>query len=368
MTLLSHASPFRSTASALFAVPLCGFLVAGGPSYAPEADATDTQYWEVAHTMSFDEITVELESREEVGIPEIEMEATRSRTVTMDQVHEAAKDGAPTSLRRSFVELEDSLEGRFVIEEEGVAETLDADVEGALADQSVRLSWSDDDEAWSMEFVDEDGEPAEGSADDLAGLVADAHLGGLLANLEEPSEGASWTADAAVLAALVCPGGKMHTGINVSSAGERGIEPAIAGLDPLLGMELWELLGGEAAELEGGIECKVSSLSSDTMVTALAVDVTSTCDVGEKLAGWLENLDMPMEVDVSRGEAVLQAEGQGSVTWDLKTGLPVKLELELQLAYTMEREATLTIPGEEEDVITSVVTLSGTLNSKMSAE
>ena len=368
MNLASRPSSHRLSTYALLAMPLYGLTLAGGPSYAPEAGASDTQYWEVTHTLSFVEVAVELASGEEVQIPEIEMETTRARSLTMDQVHEAAKDGRPTSLRRTFVELEDDMEGRFVIEEESVAEALDAEVEGALADQSVRLSWSDENEEWSVIFVDADGGPTDGPTSDLEGLIADAHLGGLLTDLEEPSEGARWTADAAVLAALVCPGGKTHTGVNVNSAAERGAEPALAGLDPLLGMELWELFGDEAAKLEGGIECKVASMSGDAMVMALDVDVTSTCDVSEKLAEWVESAELPFTGEVIEGEATLQAEGEGSVTWDLKTGLPAKVELELELSYTMEREASFAIPGQGEDEISTKVELAGTLRSTMSAE
>ncbi len=368
MNLRLHAPSLRSSAYALLAIPLCGFMVSGGPSYAPEPEASDTQSWEVTHSMSLAEITVELASGNDVPSPEIEMKATRSRTVTMDQVHESAQDGAPTSLRRSFVGLEDSLEGSFSIKEDDLAETLDAKVESLLTDQSVRLTWSDEDEEWSAVFVDEDGEAAEGSPDDLAGLVADAHLGGLLANLEEPREKATWTADATVLAALVCPGGKLHAEVNVSSSGERGMEPALVGLDPLLGMELWDLLGDEAAEFDGGIDCQVLAMSSDVMSMGLKVDVTSTSDVSEKLARWIKDAGMPWPVDVSRGEAVLQAEGQGSVTWNLKTGLPVKVDLELELAYTLQREAAFSIPGQEDDVITTEVNLIGTLSSTMTAE
>ncbi len=368
MTSTLRRPPVRPSASAILALPLCALAVSGGPGYAPEPDAADTQYWEVTHTLSLDDITVELSNDDDVEVPEIEMEATRTRTVTMEQVHETAAMGAPTSLRRTFVDLDDGIEGSFLIEEEDISETLEAEVEGDLADRSIRLRYSEEEEDWARSFVDEDGEEADGPVEALEGLAADAHLGGLLAGLEDSSEGASWTADPAALVALVSPGGKTYSGVAVSSAAERGMEPALAGLDPLLGMELWELLGGPAAELEGEIECQVKSVTDQAMVVSFNVDVTSTCDVAEKHASWVENLDMPIGVEVTSAEATLHSQGEGSVTWDLKTNLPVKVELELELGYKLMREAALAIPGEEEAVLSTEINLVGKLQSTMSVE
>jgi hypothetical protein len=350
------------------AVPLGALAVSAGPGYQPEAGASDTQYWEVTHTFSLDGLSVELSNGDDVEVPEIEMDATRTRTVTMEQIHEASGEGAPTSLRRSFVDLDDAIEGSIVIEGDDVSEVLDAEVEGDLADRSVRLAKSDDDGEWSRAFVDEEGEETEGPAEALKHLVADSHLGGLMLGPEEASEGASWTADPEVLAALVAPGGKTHTGVTASSAGERGMEPALAGLDPLLGMDLWELLGGPAADLDGEIGCKVVSSTTEALMVEFNVEVTSTCDVSEKLTGWIESVELPFPVEVTSGEAILEAEGKGTVTWDLQTNLPVKLELDLELAYQLNREATIEIPGQDEAVLSSNFELVGTLSSAMSAE
>ncbi|MEM8710842.1 MAG: hypothetical protein AAGG01_07815 [Planctomycetota bacterium] len=361
--------PMRPYTPALapFAAASIGVTFLGGLAYAPEEGAQDTQYWSVTHTLELQEIDASLSNDDPINVPEIEMRTTRSRTLALEQKHVAASDGLPDRLRRSFVEVDDSLEGVFNIPSDSVAETLDAAVEIDLEDRTVQFVRTDD--GWKKTFVDEDGEETSGPADALEELRPDANLGGLLSELDDPAEGATWTADASALIALIAPAGGLGESVEVSSVGERGMEPVMAGLDPLLGMDLHHLVAGAAdGSLSGEIECKVASLSGDEAVIEINVDVTANRDASERVKGWLEGFDGPMSVEVSSAAAELTAAGGGKVTWSVATGLPTSVDLELDLTYRIEREATLTMPDDGEVVLTTIFDLAGTLKSEMSAE
>jgi hypothetical protein len=358
-----------SSLTPVAALAALGLGQLGGLSYAPEAGAVDTQYWTVTHTLELQELDVTLSTDDPVGVPEIEMTTTHTRTLALEQLHGAAAEGVPMKLRRTFADVEEGLDGEFTIAEESVSERLDASIEIDLQDLSVRFERADADGEWERSFVDEDGEKTDGPEDALAGLTPDADLGGLLKNLKEPEDGATWTADASTLVALVAPGGDLGASVEVTSAGERGMEPALAGLDPLLGMDLHHLLAGDSqGSLAGEIECKVVSFDDAQAVIAIEVDVTATRDVTDRVSAWIEGLDESMPVEVASANANLTATGEGVVTWDLATGLPVAVELELELTYHIERVANLEIPGEGEVVLTSEFDLAGTLESKMTAE
>ncbi len=344
-------------------------MALGGMSYSPDAGATDTQYWSVTHSLELQDISVELSSDDPVNVPEISMASTRARTIVMDQLHGRAANGEPALLRRTFVEVEDDLEGHLTIESDDYDEALDATFEGDLADRSVRFELVEEGGEWERTFVDEDGEETDGPKEALEYLAPDAHLAGLLKEMGEAKKGASWQADAAVLVAFVAPGGKLHLSVDAPSAADRGEQPVLAGLDPLLGMDLWELLAGDSdGELTGGIDCQLTSMEEDRAVIEIKVDVSASRDVSAKLEEWITGLETPFGIEVSSGTATLDATGEGEVTWNLKTGLPVAVELELELAYRLDRTADLEMPDGSEAVLTSAYDLAGSLEASMSAE
>ena len=371
MPLLQHQSLSRKGATGI----ACGVLLVSAHSlsdlaYSPEAGATDSQYWEVSHTLEVQEVEASLSDDSDVQVPELEMRTSRTRALTLDQVHEASAKGAPTSLRRTFVEVEEGLTGTFQIPSDGLDELVDAAIDSPLEDLGVRLAWDPSKAEWTRTFVDEDGEEADGEADLLVGLQADAHLGGILTALGDVKVGERFDAGPRTLLALVVPGGDLGAPIECSPAGDRGMEPIMAGLDPLLGMDLYDILAGEAeGGLEGEIGCRVLEVTEGKSAKIeLTVDVTATRDVADRVAPWTDSMPEGTSATVVKADATMGFTGEGTLLWNLESGLPAKLELNLELSYGLEREAEIEIPGSEVLVLSTSFQFGGELTSKMTAE
>ncbi|MEM1448032.1 MAG: hypothetical protein AAGI22_02920 [Planctomycetota bacterium] len=362
----------RHPVAALGAVPLAWAVLGAPLQYAPESGARDEQSWSVRHSLALVELSLETGDGEPANAPEMTMKATRSRSLTIAQVHDEAADGAPVVLTRTYGEVEESIDASFMIPNDGLDETLDASIDAPLDDVTVRFRWDEDEDDWSRSLVDESGEETEGQEDAIARLAVDAHLAGLLDELEEAEEGASWEAEPQAIAALVLPGGGLGGALDASPSDDRPFESHAAGVDPLLGMDLHLLLLGESeGEVSGDLRCTLKELPKDDAGNAtigIEVDLTATRDITEHVLPWLDALTDDVAVDLSSASATLRMQGAGEVEWNVATGLPTSVSLDLTLAYTLEREAELVTPGGDEIVILTTVELEGDLSSEMSTD
>jgi len=119
--------------------------------------------------------------------------------VVTDEILEV-EDGRPTDLRRTFDEL-----SQTSTDSDGENEA-ERGMTSDFEDVTVRFLWDDDDEEYSVEFVDED---TELDADLLEWLHEDMDLRAILPGYEV-EEGDSWEIDQAAYLPLMWPGGLLE--------------------------------------------------------------------------------------------------------------------------------------------------------------
>ncbi|MFT5049934.1 MAG: hypothetical protein ACI8QZ_001327 [Chlamydiales bacterium] len=264
---------------------------------------------------------------------EMEFSIEETRTVVLVDEYLELGEGRPTKLRRTYDEL--SVESVESSDGPRGSDGQSSKDESALEGTSVLFTWDADEEEYSVEFDDE-----EGDGDLLEALVADADLLMFLPD-GEVEEGDSWDVDAILINALLAPGGLM------SFMDEDGDS-----IDTELALEIDENVEGEiTATFEGLRDVDGRELA----VISLEIDVTTEGDEEtENEAGVTEasSVELAMELegellwDIDAGHIVgydISGDVESTVTTTGSFG-EQDFEREMELAGTM----TLTLEVETE--------------------
>jgi hypothetical protein len=331
----------------------CTFtLLAGQPAsrelvFAPEEGSSLIRRFVYTSEGALDDMSLEVDGEDltaMIGEMGIDVESTLTYAVTDDFVE--VEDGKILQLTRTFEELGSETEAN--IEVAMSSETTDASASSELVGSTVLFTW--DEETEEYEVTSEDGDDLD--QDLLDGLEMSMDLSSLLPP-DEVEEGDRWEVEMEGLFSLVAPGGDLALRPNEEL-------PEMEGLDPEMIQNMMADYRDRAFELmeewvDGEIEATFTGVREidgrDHGVITLSIDFAIEADmaaIGQSgLDAILEQLELPVEVDVSVNEAQMTGEttGEGELLWDLEGGFGRELQLSVDYEFAMEIEISADMEG-----------------------
>ena len=284
---------------------------------------------------------------------EIDMSNITSLHFTDQYVH--VKDGRPTEFVRTYETLSNSVE---TSQANAVTGSMDSTVlsDSELEDSAVRFTWDSEEQAYVVNFADED---SGGDEELLENLTARADL---LEFLPESgvARGDTWEVDVDVILLLMAPGGDVKLV-------PLDLEDSPMGQDPMADVSFSEMMG----DIEGEISAEYMGLTEIDGVSFASLKITISVNSANDLTDMLQETasEMGQEgVDI-RFDAVdveMAIEGEGSLLWDVKGGHFASFELSADLEQIMDMSMSLQTPmGNME--MEQTISMSGSMEFDFSA-
>jgi hypothetical protein len=274
----------------------------------------------------------------------------------------AMADGRLAKLERRFETLGSDMS--FSVEAGGESDDQEMPGSSELEGEAVVFTWNADEQDYDVAW-------AEGSSGDdelLEGLEEEADLRWMLP-AGEVSVGEGWEVDTAALRHLIMPGGDMR----ILPEGEEMDEDM---------MRMMENLGAEAEELyakimAGRMTATLTAIreEGDSRLAEIALDVEieSSNDFAsmaqEIITTAIEESgeDIPVEFSVEMADVELQYDAQGTLLWDLGTGVVRALDLSGDFSIAIDAAFTVNAMGEEHAAEFSIE-MGGTSEFEVAAE
>lgn len=316
----------RTTATLVAALTLSRGATEAELSFHPAKDSRARKEFSESVTWRITELT-QLLNGEPVTGPTPEITGSSEREwVALDQYVELAT-GRPKRLDRKFEKLRG--QSRLDFEVSGMSENVATPLVSPLEGVSVEFDCSEE-SACKARFAE--GSTAPSTL--LDGLAEDLDLRALLP-LEDVGVEDRWTIDAALLARVLAPGGKLALGP------ERGSIAASELLDPLeIATTVLCALSETSEELSGEVEALWRETREDDGRALAVIELewksAAKCDASKRALELMEAADAPTQRKDCALEFAVDSEGRGELVWDLAAGRAHAFELELESTLACE--------------------------------
>lgn len=271
---------------------------------------------------------VQIFNGEPVSAPSPEISGSNTREFTVLDRYAELSASRPKLLRRTYEALSGAMKLEFEVQ--GMAESVAAASSSPLAGLQVEFECGDGDSACRARFA------AEGAGDTalLVGLAEDLDLRAFL-----PAEDVGvedwWNVDAAHLARVLAPGGRL------SLDPDKGSIPPSELLDPLeVATTMLCTLAENIGELGGDVTAKWSETKQidGRSVAVIEIDWSSSSKDAhaDRARAMLGAAGSTSERTAPAVDFEVASEGKGQLLWDLAAGRAHSFELELDSTIAAE--------------------------------
>ncbi len=254
-------------------------------------------------------------------LPELEVTMAESRDLVFTDHYAEVSSGRVALLRRSFDRIEEQHQSSQSLSGQGMDDAAELATTGSsrLEDETVLFRWDGDEEQYTAQYPDEDGDPAL-----LEGLEFAADFVALLPE-DEVEAGDSWRVDGEVFACLVTPGGDLS--VEYEGDDEESLNE-----------------GEREVTYEGSLELTLKGIFEEDGRRIASVEIE-----GEVIETQVQRTDLA-NVPVADGTAVqtvtLEHALEGELEWDLEAGHLLSLQLESSIDATLEVVRDADQPGQ----------------------
>ena len=310
-------------------------------AWAPKDGTQLTKDFVTTSTITLESMVMDMggQAQENEGV---EVAVETSARVTFTDTYSSNDERAPQSISREFTAITRTMDAEVI--DGGDDASFENEAEHGLSGQTVVFKRDDDE--WQASFPD----GQEGKAEWLEGLTAEADLAAFLPE-EKVAEGDSWKVDAESLLALLRPAG---TALAMPDEVPDGADGEGATFCPFMDpAQAAEAFGGEVSvDWESTEEVDGARIATLKITADVTLESDATARLRDHANALGTSAEMPPFEEVSLSASW---EAEGTVQWNLSTGLPHALEIggdvvmEFQLAAEqngMAMEVTLSLVGE----------------------